>query len=379
MPLSLYVLMREQKVVVDSVVPHEGFARLLPNIPMESAHEARALTSSLLAPDDLEALLYDWHNSHSLVGQQADIGYWLDETRASDRILVLSAGTGRVAAPLAARGTAIVVALDLSLARLARIPAMPRLARVCADMTAIPLSAGFDSVVVPYSAFQLLRTRADRLEALRVAAGALSSRGVLHIDVSTSFDSRPDSGPQVTLAEFCPELGEIVTEVTECTRDADSLVLCKEFRDEAGEPGLRRRGAMVQVRLHRLRGTPRGGGTPGRGHRSWLRRRPVSAPARAPCLPRVPGGGSRQRRRMSAGSPRIDVAYFKLFDNCNARCNMCDCWLRPRSSRDLAHYLDVLERVLAARPRSIRFTGGEPLLLRGLPALVATAAKWVAP
>ena len=235
MPLSLYVLMREQKVVVDSVVPHEGFARLLPNIPMESAHEARALTSSRLAPDDLEALLYDWHNSHSLVGQQADIGYWLDETRASDRILVLGAGTGRVAAPLAARGTAIVVALDLSLARLARIPAMPRLARVCADMTAIPLSAGFDSVVVPYSAFQLLRTRADRLEALRVAAGALSSRGVLHIDVSTSFDSRPDSGPQVTLAEFCPELGEIVTEVTECTRDADSLVLCKEFRDEAGD------------------------------------------------------------------------------------------------------------------------------------------------
>ena len=141
MPLSLYVLMREQKVVVDSVVPHEGFARLLPNIPMESAHEARALTSSRLAPDDLEALLYDWHNSHSLVGQQADIGYWLDETRASDRILVLGAGTGRVAAPLAARGTAIVVALDLSLARLARIPAMPRLARVCADMTAIPLSA----------------------------------------------------------------------------------------------------------------------------------------------------------------------------------------------------------------------------------------------
>jgi MoaA/NifB/PqqE/SkfB family radical SAM enzyme len=77
---------------------------------------------------------------------------------------------------------------------------------------------------------------------------------------------------------------------------------------------------------------------------------------------------------MSAGSHRIDVAYFKLFDNCNARCNMCDCWLRPRSGRDVAYYLDVLERVLAARPRSIRFTGGEPLLLRSLPALVAAAA-----
>ena len=191
------------------------------------------MTSSPLAPDDLEALLYDWHNSHSLVGQQADISYWLNETRASDRILVLGAGTGRVAVPLAARGTAVVVALDLSLARLARVPAMARLARVCADMTVIPLSGGFDSVVVPYSAFQLLRTRADRLLALRAAAGALSSRGVLHIDVSTSFDSRPGSGPRVVLAELCPELGEIVTEVAECTRDADALVLCKEFRGEA--------------------------------------------------------------------------------------------------------------------------------------------------
>ena len=193
------------------------------------------MTSSPLAPDDLEALLYDWHNSHSLVGQQADISYWLNETRASDRILVLGAGTGRVAVPVAARGTAVVVALDFSLARLARVPAMPRLARVCADMTAIPLSGGFDSVVVPYSAFQLLRTRADRLLALRAAAGALSSRGVLHIDVSTSFDSRPGSGPRVVLAELCPELGEIVTEVAECTRDADALVLCKEFRGETGD------------------------------------------------------------------------------------------------------------------------------------------------
>jgi SAM-dependent methyltransferase len=193
------------------------------------------VTSSHLAPDDLEALLYDWHNFHSLVGQQADIRYWLNETRASDRILVLGAGTGRVAVPLAARGTAVVVALDLSLARLARVPAMPWLARVCANMTAIPFSGCFDSVVVPYSAFQLLRTHADRLRALRAAAGALSGRGVLHIDVSTSFDSRPGSGPQVILAELCPELGEMVTEVTRCTRDADMLVLCKEFRGEAGD------------------------------------------------------------------------------------------------------------------------------------------------
>jgi MoaA/NifB/PqqE/SkfB family radical SAM enzyme len=71
----------------------------------------------------------------------------------------------------------------------------------------------------------------------------------------------------------------------------------------------------------------------------------------------------------------IDVVYFKLFDNCNAKCNMCDCWKRPRSRKGIDHYEAVLASVLAAGPRSIRFTGGEPLLFRELPRLVRLAAE----
>jgi organic radical activating enzyme len=71
----------------------------------------------------------------------------------------------------------------------------------------------------------------------------------------------------------------------------------------------------------------------------------------------------------------IDVVYFKLFDNCNAKCNMCDCWERPRSRKNIGHYEAVLASVLAAGPRSIRFTGGEPLLFRELPRLVRLAAE----
>jgi uncharacterized Fe-S cluster-containing radical SAM superfamily protein len=71
----------------------------------------------------------------------------------------------------------------------------------------------------------------------------------------------------------------------------------------------------------------------------------------------------------------IDVVYFKLFDNCNAKCNMCDCWERPRSRKNIGHYEAVLASVLAAGPRSIRFTGGEPLLFRELPRLVRRAAE----
>jgi MoaA/NifB/PqqE/SkfB family radical SAM enzyme len=70
----------------------------------------------------------------------------------------------------------------------------------------------------------------------------------------------------------------------------------------------------------------------------------------------------------------LEVVYFGLFDDCNAKCNMCACWRLPRSSRDVAHFRSILDRVLQLRPRAIRFTGGEPLLLPGLPELVRRAA-----
>lgn len=70
----------------------------------------------------------------------------------------------------------------------------------------------------------------------------------------------------------------------------------------------------------------------------------------------------------------LAVLYFKLFDDCNARCNMCTCWEVPRTRRDTQYYLDSLDRMLALRPAAVRFTGGEPLLLAGLPQLVRRAA-----
>jgi MoaA/NifB/PqqE/SkfB family radical SAM enzyme len=69
------------------------------------------------------------------------------------------------------------------------------------------------------------------------------------------------------------------------------------------------------------------------------------------------------------------VVYFGLFDNCNVKCNMCACWQAPRSSLGIDHYYGVLDAVLSLEPGAIRFTGGEPLLLRGLPGLVERAAR----
>lgn len=71
--------------------------------------------------------------------------------------------------------------------------------------------------------------------------------------------------------------------------------------------------------------------------------------------------------------------YLKLFDDCNARCKMCDCWKVKSPRRDITHYQVLLERLLAPGVSDVRFTGGEPLLYRGLPSLirqVTEAGSW---
>ncbi|GAA2640911.1 class I SAM-dependent methyltransferase [Streptomyces axinellae] len=186
--------------------------------------------------DGWEALLYDWHNEHLLRNQRHDIAYWLGLTASRDRILVLGAGTGRVAAPLAERPGHRVMAVDLSRARLARMPRTRGLHPVCADMRRLPLSAGQDAVVVPYSTFQLLRTPTERELALREAARVLPPGRTLHIDVSGNFDTREKSDWRLTLAEPCPALGGQRVEEWERLRPRPNhLLIDKLFRTERGE------------------------------------------------------------------------------------------------------------------------------------------------
>jgi MoaA/NifB/PqqE/SkfB family radical SAM enzyme len=72
---------------------------------------------------------------------------------------------------------------------------------------------------------------------------------------------------------------------------------------------------------------------------------------------------------------RLGLLYVALFDDCNVRCDICDCWRRPPDRRTTPFYLAKLTLALSLRPQAVRFTGGEPLLLAGLPTLVATAAQ----
>ncbi|MFD7668411.1 class I SAM-dependent methyltransferase [Streptomyces sp. NPDC059788] len=188
--------------------------------------------SAPTAPDAAawEASLYDWHNDHRLRRQQADIAYWLTVTEEDERLLVLGAGTGRVAVPLAEHRHRSVTAVDASLARLRRMPRAPGLTPVCADMRELPLHGPFDAAVVPYSTLQLLLTAPDRHRALTEAARVLRPGAYIHIDVSGNFDARAATDWHLALAEPCPAAGATVEEWERQTPMSDHVLIEKSFR-----------------------------------------------------------------------------------------------------------------------------------------------------
>ncbi|HET8681161.1 MAG TPA: class I SAM-dependent methyltransferase [Micromonosporaceae bacterium] len=187
--------------------------------------------------DELDAVLYDWHNDHLLRRQRADEAFYAELLADRRTTLVLGAGTGRVAAPVAHRSSGVVLAVDRSRQRLRRATARAGVLATVADLRQLPFVDRFaDAAVCPYSTFQLLATEDDRRAALAGAARALVDGGVLYLDVSTSFENRPAGRrTRVVLEAECPALSAVVTEVEEAERAGDHLRLVRSFY-RAGQP-----------------------------------------------------------------------------------------------------------------------------------------------
>jgi MoaA/NifB/PqqE/SkfB family radical SAM enzyme len=71
---------------------------------------------------------------------------------------------------------------------------------------------------------------------------------------------------------------------------------------------------------------------------------------------------------LQSGSPRI--LYIEVTKRCNAFCSFCPYWQDHRRG-ELADYSPIVARL---RPFCVTFSGGEPLLRRDLPRLVAQVA-----
>jgi SAM-dependent methyltransferase len=135
------------------------------------------------------AELYDWECAHVARRTDQDVGYYTDlARRTGGPVLELACGTGRVTAPLAATGVA-VVGLDVDAAMLAvarrRCPAVSLLR---ADMLRFRLRRRFPLVVVAYNGLQLVDP-AGQAEVLACVREHLAPDGILAYEVTDFSDA----------------------------------------------------------------------------------------------------------------------------------------------------------------------------------------------
>ena len=70
------------------------------------------------------------------------------------------------------------------------------------------------------------------------------------------------------------------------------------------------------------------------------------------------------------------VAELFLTDNCNLKCVSCACWRTvTRNELDTAEWRAVIDQLAEAGVLKLNFTGGEPLLRRGLETIVAATGE----
>lgn len=189
-------------------------------------------------PDELDALLYDWHNALFLESQLADAPHWCQAFRDADSIAVLGAGTGRVASLLAGDYPGrLVLAVDRSAARLLRAQATGGLKTTQADFRTLSTATRFDAVLFPYSTLQMLESAEDRAAAVRTATRILRPEGSLGIDLSTSFEKR-QSGPwRLTASGPCPGLATELEEWELLQQGPGALTVIRRYRGDGEDLG----------------------------------------------------------------------------------------------------------------------------------------------
>lgn len=99
--------------------------------------------------------MYDFYNSHILKGQNDDIIYYLNQIEKynAKNVLVIGAGTGRVAIPLSKHS--VVTALDFDKERLVRLKNKEKnINIICIDFLDYNESKKYDLIIIPYSTLQ---------------------------------------------------------------------------------------------------------------------------------------------------------------------------------------------------------------------------------
>lgn len=178
----------------------------------------------------LLAKSYDFYNEHMLRGQNMDIDYYIRELQnyQSKNILVVGAGTGRVAIPIFK--DLFVDALDIDQYRLQVLQEKcPNIVCYNMDICNETPNKEYDAIIFPYSTIQLLGNEENIALALLNCSKILALNGVLIFDASESFNYKPDVDRMCLFEDYSKDIKSKISVYYQAKRFAEYIRFITEF------------------------------------------------------------------------------------------------------------------------------------------------------
>lgn len=173
------------------------------------------------------AYMYDFYNLHILRGQNDDINYYKKQIKLynSKNILIVGAGTGRVAIPLSE--VSDVVALDKDKERLnVLLQKKSNIKTVCCDIKDFKSSKKYDMVIFPYSTIQFLENKENIDQILGVIRSIILSDSIVLFDISENFNNKPEVNEKLLFEDYSTEVHDYIKVFYTAIRKDDYI----EFR-----------------------------------------------------------------------------------------------------------------------------------------------------
>ena len=185
---------------------------------------------------NIEGILYDWHNSIKLKNQNKDINFFkkLIGIKSKKNILIVGAGTGRVAIPLSYYHN--IYALDKSKDRLELLSKKEyrNLKIICNDVIKYKSNEQFDYIIFPYSTMQNIYPKLKQKTILHHLMKNLKDNGELIIDNSNQFKTIKNQNERVICEGYCNILKTNIIQREKIRVHKKYIKLFLRFNDDKG-------------------------------------------------------------------------------------------------------------------------------------------------
>lgn len=160
---------------------------------------------------ELLALMYDFYNEHTLKMQNDDINYYktIIKNYNAKNVLIVGAGTGRVAIPLS--DITNIEALDLDLDRLNIINKKNKnIKTIYANFLDFFKEKEYDLIIFPYSTIQFKKGKTNITKMIKKAYEVSNKNTLVLLDFSSSFNTKPEVNKELLFEDYCDEVNDNV-------------------------------------------------------------------------------------------------------------------------------------------------------------------------